>query len=275
MNKDNITIILTTHPGTKWTPSTRLIESTIQNVPGGLHNNPWIVCCDTTDERDEYWKRLQQPDCLQLLSNKSFIRNHGEFTGLKYLLLQSARQVETEFVLFLEHDWKFLIDPGWNDMIDVFKGHEDVNYIGFNKRENIEKTKQFRPCKPTHDDVTEDMKHRCGHPRKCVNDSLVEPDERFTETKVPLVKSNRWSNNPFIARTSKLQEWCNLIDNGRVYPRSLGVEMQLRLLYHQDCYDMTWSKAHKKWGVYLYGLMNQPAAVAHFDGTGRGADRWK
>ena len=276
----NITIIITTNPVAHWTPSTKLIQHIVnQQHLSQLFNCKWVVVCDTQSAEHEYFKALQQPGTFKN-SNMKFLHNHPGRSGLKWSFIQSAEHIQTDYVLFLEHDWIFEKEVDWQALTNLMDAHDFVHKISFNKRANQIQSKHCIPFKPEDPvanrkglfDSVEFIQEQLGLPRMgCKNDTFMEIDDRLQNSGVDMLKCLRWSNNPFLARADKFRDWVSLIDNGRDGNRSHGVERELCTYFRKDCYNMGWDQAFRKWGVYLYGKYNDGRAVRHVNGR---AHKW-
>jgi hypothetical protein len=185
-------------------------------------------------------------------------------------MINSAKQIKTPYVLFLEHDWFFEIDINWNKLVDMMKQYAFINKISFNKRANEIMTKHPIPFKKDDPVVTNEMVPRLGIPKfGCKNDTHLERDDRLTNSEIKLLRALRWTNNPFLARTTMFQQWMGSIDDGKNDKTSRGVEEVLISRYRAECYANGWDETSNKWGVYIYGDFDDPRTVRHSNGKAK------
>jgi len=103
---------------------------------------------------------------------------YGNNLGIVGNLLLMNRMVKTDFVFILEHDWIFNRKLDLNNIMDIMDKYEFINYIRFNKRNNIE----FPPF-----------------------DSKLEPETRVKE--IDLLNTWSYSGNPHIINKKFLKEF--------------------------------------------------------------------
>jgi hypothetical protein len=189
--------------------------------------------------------------------------------GLRRGILTALSHVDTKYILFLEHDWKFVQNIPVYKLLDIMNKYKQVNYIRFNKRKNKEKNW----------------------------DTIVEEDENKP---LPLCAVSSYSNNPHIARKSTYQEWIRNSEptistlrdkfnrvNGPVYKRLAevcrvatekyllsqphvaqfeGVEFVLDTKYKKRIEEVGFQQAHSEWGIYLYGAEGAGPFIQHLGG---------
>ena len=179
----------------------------------------------------------------------SFV-NHGLISSLKNIL----PRIQTDYFLFLEHDWVFL-DKNSIDylkLIDVLDKYNFINAIWFSKDNNI--LRGFEICDNNGGGTTP-----------------FSLESRVPE--LPLVTTCRWSNNPAVFRTSKVIEWFNkyinneYIDN--IHQGSSNIEETMIPKYRSEILEYGWDNIKDDWGTYLYGDIGDGPYVAHTDGTRR------
>ena len=265
----NITIIITTNPVEWWSPSTKLIQhTTSQPVLQQLKSSSCMICCDVDSDKHEYYTNLQHVEYI--FDEVRHMHNTPERNGLKWLMINSAEQIKTPYVLFLEHDWFFEAEIDWNKLVELMDRYTFINKISFNKRTNEIMTKHPVPFKEDDPVVTNELVPRLGIPRfGCKNDTYMEYDERLKNSEIKLLRALRWTNNPFLARTTMFQQWMNSINDGKTCRTSKGVEEVLISRYRSECYINGWDTTSNKWGVYIYGDFNDPRAVRHSNGKAR------
>lgn len=236
--KDKVTILIPTH-FMKSAPSTKLIERVLKciNFPE-FEECRCIINFDMPIQKKEnhlkYEKNLEE-----LKSSKFFdIEVYSTVGGQRKSFLNLIDKVTTEYFLFVEHDWEFKEHPDFNKIVGLMDRHKEVNYILFNKRKN----------------------------EKILGDWILE-DAKYED--VPLLKTTRFSNNPYIARTSKwINSWRHLVikDKSRL-KKPRGQVEYIMFDYWKEIKNKSFSEVHKNWGTYLYGEMGRPPVVYHLDGN--------
>lgn len=265
---NSLTIVVTTNPCKSWSPSTSLIERVInQPVFESLKLAKWLICCDVVDNQHTYYQNLKK--LTNLPKHTSILHNTPKKRGLKWSFIRSSESITTPYVIFLEHDWLFQQDINWHEIVDVLDLNPQINKISFNKRNNVvmkpnEKVIPFKSSDPV---VTDSIRPWLTEPdNQGMCDTYLEEDRTIRGCTTILTKALRWSNNPYICRSSMYRNWTKFINDQRNGNGSGGIEDKLVRQYRSDCYTMGWHAAFKKWGVYLYGGLNHPAVVTHLDG---------
>lgn len=268
--KNDITIVYTTNPVKYWSPSTKLLKYTMnqQNLQQ-LKQSKKVVCCDVDSPDHEYYKAITKMD--EINPHDVVIHNTPELHGLKWSMINSMQHIETPFVLFLEHDWEFVVDINWSDVINTMKNNTFVKKISFNKRANETQTVHPLTFKPTDPAVNDSNKHRLGVVRfGCKNDTYMEPEINLQNSNIELTRCLRWSNNPFIARSECYKQWIGSINDNKPGRAARGIEEVMITRYRTDCYNDGWLNGYKKWGVCLYGPVGFQQSVRHTNGKSRG-----
>lgn len=225
-------------------PGTGLVETTYASVLNVFGHRvaacPKLLHFDhlNSSNKDEaaYHQNLQK-----------FAENHGfnltvqHNYGLQKIVSDMLQRVTSPYLLFLEHDWEFQgLEIDIAALIDVFERYENINYVRFNKRNNLIAGFDF---------ILEE-------------ESLV-PD-------VDLIRTVAHSNNPFIVRVDKFrQEWLPACLNDPIYQQydlrgqALGIEDPLFKRHIQDVRRLGFAGAHDLWGTYVFGKMGDPPRIVH------------
>jgi hypothetical protein len=161
-------------------------------------------------------------------SISNIIVNYGNNLGIAGNLILLNRMVKTDFVLILEHDWIFNKKLDFNMIMDVMNKYEFINYIRFNKRNNIE----FEPF-----------------------DSKLVYEDRVKE--IDLLKTWSYSGNPHIIKKKFFKEFVIpiIINSSWKNHPTKGVENPLTEIIKTD--------TKKDYGTYLYGKLNDGPIVTH------------
>jgi len=242
MYKDKLTIVMATHfiPSA---PDTRIIEETIR----GMETMPELDGCrciigyDMPAEQNQqhraYYNNLKNIKCKYPI--EVFIKINAQ---QRMNFMNVIRRVTTKYFLFMENDWLFIEPPNWNSLFNVMDNHEEVSTVYFNKRPNIiHKNEQY--LIPV---VIEDL---------------------------PLLKTSKWSNNPYLARTSKwFDEWLPALLKAPLDRREPLVQIEniLHYKYLAEIATEGFEQVHSRWGMYSYGELNKNKMVLHLDGSESG-----
>lgn len=242
-----LTVVITGHCVDNWLFYLRYL---LKSMPSYLSKCRFIISydsCNTTDMFNihRYFRDIKTDICPEI----SFV-HHGLISSLKNIL----SRIQTDYFLFLEHDWVFLNKDSidYMGLIDTFDHHDFVNAVWFSKNDNT--MRGFEIC----DDI----------------DGKITPfsiEDRIN--KVPLVTTCRWSNNPAIFRTSKMIEWFNTYINNsyidNVHQGASNIEETMIPAYRSQIQHNGWSNIKDNWGTYLYGNIGDGPFVAHTDASRR------
>lgn len=236
--KDRITIVLGTHL-IRSAPSTIFIEKTLEGVMKAdeLKGCRKILGFDLPEKESarstEYKKNIEN------LGIEVFTVPH---TGQRKNFVNVISKVETDYFIFLENDWWFLETPDWEKIIKAMDNHSHISTVYFNKRPNI----------------------------KHINEKYLEEDTTITECS--MLKTSKWSNNPYIARSKKWKdEWIPLFNNSGYVTKEMTNQMEnlIHPMYKKDIKNLGFSEAHSKWGMYSYGKLGKNKMVLHLDASYR------
>lgn len=171
--------------------------------------------------------------------NAPIVNYYKGFKGFRCNFLPNSK-----YLLLLEHDWVFNITPPLAHIITQMNVYPEINYIRFNKRANVVTRKKTATG-------------RWGA------DLFLKP----VEYPIPLLASPNYSNNPHIERVSKLRQWAEIAKKSNVYAGKNGGAggfeqpiQEAALDYYEEHGKIEFIK---HWGTYIYGKLNDPAAVTH------------
>lgn len=162
--------------------------------------------------------------------------------------------IETDYFLFLEHDWIFLNKDSINfkNLIESFDKYPFIHSVWFNKDDN-----QLKGFEIGADSTGTETPYG--------------PEERVPDTN--LTTTIRWSNNPAIHRTSKYKELFNkYVTNpyiNSIHQGSNNVEEALIDNYRKELTTDIWINVRDRWGTYLYGKIGDGPFVGHLDASKR------
>jgi GR25 family glycosyltransferase involved in LPS biosynthesis len=179
-----------------------------------------------------------------------YYSDHGLISSINKIL----PLINTEYFLFLEHDWIFLNKESidFENLINAFDNYSFIQSVWFNKDDN--QLKGF--------EIGGDVNG---------NETPYGPESRVEN--IDLTTTIRWSNNPAIHRTStykKLFETYVInpyIDS--IHQGSNNVEESLIKNYREELSKDTWLNVRDKWGTFLYGKIGDGPFIGHLDASKR------
>lgn len=253
--KNKLTIVIPTHiiPSA---PDVSILKASLNSLATyeDLHGCNCIITCDIDISNGEIaYEYLLNIEKIKTPFNVilSLVINGQQRANF----LNGIKQVQTPYMLFWEHDWRFYAnaEPRFKELIEMMDKYTFINTIFFNKRNNVE------------------LPYPCG-------DFILIHDYRIKE--LPLLKTSKWSNNPNISRISTWKNWwIPLLESAPVdksNPRK-QVEAPLHYAYMRDMgitnlqnidkNKLHFLKAHDKWGMYSFGKKGQNKMVLHMDGN--------
>jgi hypothetical protein len=184
----------------------------------------YIIGYDKHNEDNSYLEKL--------LKIKEATVVYGDYLGIGGSLSLLEKNINSKYIFNLEHDWSIEKHINLNKIMDIMDKYNYVNYIRFNKRNNI----IFDPF-----------------------DSVLEKEDKITE--IPLLKTWSYSGNPHIVRTEFFKKIVvpqirDSIWKGH-HKRAMEAPMtELIKSYPEDFY---------KYGTYIYGDFNDEAIVRHIE----------
>jgi len=265
---EKLTVITVTHltdkvdSGISPPPETELIERTFTHLwknHEGIRNCEHILIynCPKTNSH----KSIQYEQNLQEFCAESGVSFHTlQNNGLRPAVALGLQQTETEYVLFLEHDWLIFHNVQFETLLDTMdNNNNNINYVRFNKFKN-----------------------------KPVGWDTILKEKNYNN--IDLTKTSAYSNNPHVVRTNIYKNWIemsrpgyNWFKIGKIpdYPQLfieyLKVVSGINVIYDriENVLDMYYKyliesegfeKAHKQMGIYLYGGIGDGPFIKHIGG---------
>ncbi len=243
-----LTVVIAGHCVNNWLFYLRYL---LHSMPNILYECRFIISYDSCNNDDSYnIYRFFRDIRSDIHPYISFV-NHGLISSLDNIL----KKIQTEYFLFLEHDWVFLNKENINfhKLLNVFDKYKFVNAVWFNKDDN--QLRGFEICDNHNFETT---------PYRI--------EDRIKE--IPLITTCRWSNNPAIFRTSKMKEWFNILKTKNAYINSIhqaasNVEETLIPIYREQILQNGWDNVKDNWGTFLYGNIGDGPYVGHTDASQR------
>lgn len=242
----------------------RTIESSINSL--GLQGCKYRIYTDSRFEDilpDIHYKYV---DRLQNLQNKFKEVDLKVIGNSKYPFLRGSWRdfvdnCETDYMLFLEHDWQFNRKVNTTNIIQAFDNNPSMGYLKFSQ---YDITPKFASQK-----------------RSATNwDVLFEPETNLV-CDIPLTKISFYSGNPHICRISKCKDLYipSMLEvserlyrqgnNGYIkykgeYSRGSSLfEKEIKQAIFDDHKSIGVHPTHEKWGLYTYGSVGENAIVSH------------
>lgn len=246
----NITVLITGHSVKNWLLYLRYL---LHSLPKSLHNCRFVICYDSFSNDDKF--NLSRYFRDYDISDTIIEKPHIEYVtgGLISSLKRGLECINTDYFLWLEHDWVFLNDNiDWNNLVKAFANHPFINMVWFNKDDN--NMRGFDICDDKHGSVSSYIR-----------------ENRVDE--VSLITTCRWSNNPSLVRTDKMRYWfTKYIMNeyvDKINQASHNIEETLIPIYRADVLGHGWQNIRDNWGTFLYGHIGDDPYVGHTDASGR------
>ncbi len=223
----------------------------LHSLPPEIERCKFLVIYDTNMgtksswELEHYFKNRNKPITVEVVTSR---------TGITDSMKIALGKIKTPYFIFLEHDWVFLQKDRINfkKLTEVMDKYSFVNAVWFNKDDN--QLRGFEICGDKNGKITP-----------------YERENRIDE--LDLVKTIRWSNNPVIFRTSKMQEWFDkYVDNptiGVTHQGQFNLEDNMIRIYRETIEQSDWEQIKDEWGTYLYGNIGEGQLVGHTDASRR------
>lgn len=205
-----------------------------------LHDVIYYVYIDSVCQPNTSYSQIQYNDYIkykQCLSakiknelpniNVKIVENTGRFKDNFRHMLDNCN---TDYFLFLEHDWEFIHDINVLDIINCMDTHAQINYIKFNR-------------------LNRNEQHWDKEEGGCFESEL-------SINTIPLVKIAFYSGNPHIMRTNAMKDkylkW---------YSEKWNDEENINPYLEKDLFQIAMNhknqfgkyKQHELWGCFLYG----------------------
>jgi hypothetical protein len=251
--KDKLTILTTTHfkasahrldknykfDHSRSTTSTLLIESTIEKLYDYLGHRDIQHYISLDHDPSDEGSCLYLDNLRKLLVDYPNISLIVTTTGIRQSIINLINSVSTDYLLWFEHDWHFERIVPIPKLIELMDINSDINYIRFNKRDNI-----ILNC----------------------DSNLIEKTFNVDNLNISLCGTNGWSNNPYLGRTDNWKNvWMEYLNDPSVKDH-ITIERELQDEYQRQIKETSFEDALKKWGVYIYDKLGAPRSVYHVNG---------
>ena len=159
----------------------------------------------------------------------------------------AIKDINTPYMMFLEHDWEFIYDVKVNEIIKTLETHNEVSYIKFPKH----------PLDPS------------NPPWAGTMEVYFKEENNLNNSSIPLSKISFLSGNPHIARVSYARDFYiplleeNLPKNHKLSAGKSGVERDIKKLIDQSIKEYGIEQTHSMFKTYIYGVPPHPQVVKH------------
>lgn len=251
--KDKLTILTTTHyrasahrfdsnykyDHSRSTTSTLLIESTIKKLYEFLGTTDICHYISLDHDTNDEGSCVYLDNLNKLPVDYPNINLIVTTTGIRQSIFNLINAVQTEYFLWFEHDWHFQRDVNLIDLLQLMDDEKHINYIRFNKRNNIV--------------------FNC-------DSQLVERSFNINNKTIYLCGTNGWSNNPYLGRTDNWKTvWMQFLKNN-LGIQHITIELELQNEYRRQILEDSFESVLQKWGVYIYDRLGAPQSVHHVNG---------
>jgi hypothetical protein len=251
--KEKLTILTTTHykasahrldstyrfDHSRSTTSTSLIESTIEKLYEFLGTRDICHYISLDHDPTDKGSCTYLDNLNKLLVNYPNINLIVTTTGIRQSIINLINAVQTEYFLWFEHDWHFKRDVNLIDLIQLMDNEKHINYIRFNKRQNI-----VLNC----------------------DSQLLEQTFNINDKTIYLCGTDGWSNNPYLGRTDNWKTvWMHYLENN-LRKQHITIELELQEEYRRQIAKDSFQSVLQKWGVYIYDRLGAPQTVHHVNG---------
>jgi len=250
--KNFLSVVMTTHV-LPTAPSVDIITKTINCLRDkfiGIDKCDLTIYCDSkTDNVNSipYVNNLKNIPNVKVVDIPS--GNIG-YAALQNNYIKGIFESKTPFIFCCEHDWEFLWSADLTKLVNDMLNYNFINFVRFNKRDNIKSHKDNPPP---------------GDDGMCFTETYVEEELRVKNQ--PLMKTDSIATHPHIIRKDMfVDNWFDIAKHRR--PDVAGaVEANLHDAYQIDIRNMGFQAAHKKWGVYNFGSKYDTRMLSHTDGS--------
>jgi GR25 family glycosyltransferase involved in LPS biosynthesis len=226
----------------------------LHSLPDELSKCKFIVHYDKSGNEDINREIVNLNAYFRDVKSDLNVELSFSFGGLISTIDTILLKIKTPYFLFLEHDWVFLRKDNINfdKLLKAFNNHNFINAVWFAKDDNS--MRGF--------EIATDVENKT---------TPFEKEDRVTE--IDLVTTCRWSNNPVIFRTSKMNDWYhNIIKNqyvGVSHQSCHNVEETMIPHYRKIISENKWIDIRDNWGTFLYGNVGEGPYVGHTDASRR------
>jgi hypothetical protein len=243
--RELLTILTATSP-IAYHPSLDIILHAIESLGrhAGLSGCRHLVVCDGCGNEDpllaeryqSYKSRLRMVAGSGLLCTRVEVHELPRRVGLPGVILAGSSYVRTPYLLVYEHDWQIVRPIDTSGILRTLATSRGVQYIRLNKKRTREGDWDF----------------------------VLKPDVR--RRPVPLVRTSAWSATPHFSKMSYYRRMILPHLTERPDGGPLGFEEGRFSSLCREIRTVGFDRAHRRWGVFIYGRLGDPPVVIHLDG---------
>ena len=157
----------------------------------------------------------------------------------------AMNNIDTPYMMFLEHDWKFISDVKINEIIKTLDECKNISYLKFSRFPLDGRS----------------------YPSHTLWEVYFETENSLPKATIPLTRISFWSGNPHIMRVDAAKDFyipllkANDFKN-KTHGRSF-LERDIKPLTEQSIKEKGIEKTHSLFGTYMYGKVPFPPVIEH------------
>lgn len=255
--KDKLTIITFTHCWL-YAPSTSLIESTLDSIYNNikLDGVRHIINFDMKVYDDKSKQYLTNLNNLKEKYNKNIeIHTFNTVYDKRSIVYSKLMElVKTPYILMWEHDFVLEKKLDIEKIINTMDKYQNINFIRFNKRDNISIKEERKGQYQLGDYIT----------------YLYRPIDYWMETEkditdIPLIKFCGYGGVPHIERVSWFFDYCNPLIQSKPAVKHNSIERAIHFDIYKKRDELGFEQTHKLLGTYIYGVLGESRYVHSLD----------
>ena len=157
----------------------------------------------------------------------------------------AMNNIDTPYMMFLEHDWKFTYDVNIKEIIKTLDEYKEISYLKFSRF-----PLDGRP-----------------YPSHTLWEVYFETENSLPKATIPLTKISFWSGNPHIMRVDAAKDfYIPLLGMNTPKDKAHGksfLERDIKPLTEQCIKEYGMQKTHSMFGTYMYGKVPHPPVIEH------------
>jgi len=157
----------------------------------------------------------------------------------------AMNNIDTPYMMFLEHDWKFIYDVKIKEIIKTLDEYKEISYLKFSRF-----PLDGRP-----------------YPSHTLWEVYFETENSLPKATIPLTRISFWSGNPHIMRVDTAKEfYIPLLEMNTPKDKAHGLsflERDIKPLTERCIKEHGMEKTHSMFGTYMYGKVPYPPVIEH------------
>ena len=194
---------------------------------------------------EKYIKNIEES--LSIFNNLDIEIVKNTQSGLRGNWQLAIQTCETPYMMFLEHDWEFVISVDIQKVINAFEKYSQISLIRFPKKDMVDNGVRY------------DYRQHF--------DWFINQVENMEDLEIPLSNVNCFSGNPHIMRiSSALEKYIPMLELNRPYKntnQSYHLEKEISPIIIETYKEYGDKASQDYWGTYMYGVAPQKKVVQH------------